>query len=332
VPETLSGMELLEQFRMRVGRLVFVVDEYGVVQGLMTPRDLLEAITGELQPTPPPTPGPTSARDDGAWLLDGLMPVSELRRGWTSASCPRRSAAATTRGRPADGRVGPAADRRRAHRMRGLDLRGHGPRRPPHRQAGFRFVAPSLVQRGLHVAMVNYPLCPSVSLAALTETVRSAMPAVLAHADAALPLIAAGHSAGGHLAMEMGLTDWAARGLPTVEVAGVLALSGLYDLVPLARTSLNENLRLDADSAMAASPLYRAVSNGPPLLLAAGADETPAMREQSRRMHEVWLAMGNHSALHFEPGTDHFSLLQRLVEPGSALGRQVDLLLEHALS
>lgn len=199
-------------------------------------------------------------------------------------------------------------------------------------KAGFRFVAPSLVQRGLHVAMVNYPLCPSVSLAALTETVRSAMPAVLAHADAALPLIAAGHSAGGHLAMEMGLTDWAARGLPTVEVAGVLALSGLYDLVPLARTSLNENLRLDADSAMAASPLYRAVSNGPPLLLAAGADETPAMREQSRRMHEVWLAMGNHSALHFEPGTDHFSLLQRLVEPGSALGRQVDLLLEHALS
>lgn len=199
-------------------------------------------------------------------------------------------------------------------------------------KAGFRFVAPSLVQRGLHVAMVNYPLCPSVSLAALTETVRSAMPAVLAHADAALPLIAAGHSAGGHLAMEMGLTDWAARGLPTVEVAGVLALSGLYDVVPLAQTSLNENLRLDADSAMAASPLYRAVSNGPPLLLAAGADETPAMREQSRRMHEVWLAMGNHSALHFEPGADHFSLLQRLVEPGSALGRQVDLLLEHALS
>jgi putative hemolysin len=50
VPETLSGMELLEQFRARAGRFVFVVDEYGVVQGLLTPRDLLEAITGELQP------------------------------------------------------------------------------------------------------------------------------------------------------------------------------------------------------------------------------------------------------------------------------------------
>jgi len=78
VPETLSGLELLEQFRTRAGRLVFVVDEYGVVQGLLTPRDLLEAITGELQPGMPAdawaTPG-----EDGSWALDGLMPVSELR-------------------------------------------------------------------------------------------------------------------------------------------------------------------------------------------------------------------------------------------------------------
>jgi putative hemolysin len=78
VPETLSGMELLEQFRLQAARLVFVVDEYGVVQGLITPHDLLEAITGELQPR-----GETEAwavqREDGSWLLDGLMPVSELK-------------------------------------------------------------------------------------------------------------------------------------------------------------------------------------------------------------------------------------------------------------
>jgi putative hemolysin len=78
VPETLTGMELLEQFRSHAGRLVFVVDEYGVVQGLMTPRDLLEAITGELQVA---THDEAWARErpDGVWELDGLMPVSELR-------------------------------------------------------------------------------------------------------------------------------------------------------------------------------------------------------------------------------------------------------------
>ena len=78
LPETLSGMELLEQFRARSGRMVFVVDEYGVVQGLMTPRDLLEAITGELQPGAPADAWAVQ-REDGSWLLDGLMPTVELK-------------------------------------------------------------------------------------------------------------------------------------------------------------------------------------------------------------------------------------------------------------
>ena len=78
LPETLSGMELLEQFRAKVGRLVLVVDEYGVVQGMLTPHDLLEAITGELQPGAK-TDAWATRRDDGSWLLDGVMPVSELK-------------------------------------------------------------------------------------------------------------------------------------------------------------------------------------------------------------------------------------------------------------
>ena len=78
VPETLSGMELLEQFRQESGRMVFVVDEYGVVQGLMTPHDLLEAITGELRPVVS-TDAWATPREDGSWLLDGTMPISELK-------------------------------------------------------------------------------------------------------------------------------------------------------------------------------------------------------------------------------------------------------------
>jgi putative hemolysin len=71
-------MELLEQFRSRSGRMVFVVDEYGVVQGLVTPGDLMEAITGELQPVAQIDAWATP-REDGSWLLDGLMPVDELK-------------------------------------------------------------------------------------------------------------------------------------------------------------------------------------------------------------------------------------------------------------
>ena len=78
VPETLTGMELLEQFRAKSTRMVFVVDEYGVVQGLVTPLDMLEAITGELQPGAQIDAWATQ-RADGSWLIDGVMPVSELK-------------------------------------------------------------------------------------------------------------------------------------------------------------------------------------------------------------------------------------------------------------
>ena len=78
VPETLSGMELIEQFRTQSARMVMVVDEYGVVQGLLTPYDVLEAITGELQPDVH-TQAWAIELPDGSWTLDGLMPVGELK-------------------------------------------------------------------------------------------------------------------------------------------------------------------------------------------------------------------------------------------------------------
>jgi putative hemolysin len=78
VPETLTGMELLEQFRIRPTRMVFVVDEYGVVQGLLTPLDLFEAITGELSPEEP-VDAWAIPKENGSWLVDGAMPVAELK-------------------------------------------------------------------------------------------------------------------------------------------------------------------------------------------------------------------------------------------------------------
>lgn len=78
VPETLSGMELLEQFRASAAQLVFVVDEYGEVQGMITVRDVLEAITGEFS-TPAADDAWAVQREDGSWLFDGLIPVPELK-------------------------------------------------------------------------------------------------------------------------------------------------------------------------------------------------------------------------------------------------------------
>ena len=78
VPETISGMELLEQVRGHAHRLVFVVDEYGEVQGILTPHDLLEAITGELHAHTAQEAWGTR-QENGSWLLDGMIPVNELK-------------------------------------------------------------------------------------------------------------------------------------------------------------------------------------------------------------------------------------------------------------
>ena len=78
VPETLSGMELLEHFRGSPVQMVFVVDEYGVVQGVITLRDVLEAITGEFTPHQAEDAWAVQ-RADGSWLVDGLIPVPELK-------------------------------------------------------------------------------------------------------------------------------------------------------------------------------------------------------------------------------------------------------------
>jgi putative hemolysin len=87
VPETLSGLDLLEQFRRpgaglgraKMARLVLVVDEYGVVQGLMKPLDLLEAITGEWLAGAHDQNAWATRQPDGSWWLDGAMPIVEFK-------------------------------------------------------------------------------------------------------------------------------------------------------------------------------------------------------------------------------------------------------------
>lgn len=87
VPESLTGMELLEQFRASSTQMVFVIDEYGEILGLVTLQDVLEAVTGEF-----PTQGSEDAwavqREDGSWLLDGMIPIPELKDRLSLKSAP----------------------------------------------------------------------------------------------------------------------------------------------------------------------------------------------------------------------------------------------------
>ncbi|WP_421224178.1 hemolysin family protein [Aeromonas enteropelogenes] len=78
LPETLNGVELLNHFRTHSEQIALVVDEYGELQGLVTQQDLMEALAGDFQQED----GDDNwafQRADGSWLLDGLIPLPELK-------------------------------------------------------------------------------------------------------------------------------------------------------------------------------------------------------------------------------------------------------------
>jgi putative hemolysin len=79
VPEMMPALRALEQFKKSGNHIAIVIDEHGGTQGLVTHHDILEAIAGEIEPTTETEDLPAVRREDGSWLLDGALPVYELK-------------------------------------------------------------------------------------------------------------------------------------------------------------------------------------------------------------------------------------------------------------
>jgi putative hemolysin len=78
VPDSTPVLRLLDQFRHSRQHLAIVIDEYGSVEGLVTLTDILEAITGELPELGQESDARPVKREDGSWLVDGMMPTDEV--------------------------------------------------------------------------------------------------------------------------------------------------------------------------------------------------------------------------------------------------------------
>jgi len=199
---------------------------------------------------------------------------------------------------------------------RALDKRDHS------------FVAPPFVAQGIGVAVVNYDLCPDISVSRIVDQVREAVVWLrregARHGFPAERLVVSGHSAGGHLAAMLLATDWPARGLPSCPIAGGAAISGVFDLEPLVQVSMNVDLRLDAARARALSPIHLSPRIQAPLLLAAGELETSEFIRQSWLLWERWPEChpaGRQGPL-FVPERHHFSVLTELGNAASSLFRE----------
>jgi arylformamidase len=187
------------------------------------------------------------------------------------------------------------------------------------------FVAPAFVDQGVGVVVINYDLCPNVSIARIVEECRQAVAWLWREGRSqGVPverLFIAGHSAGGHLVAMLYATDWRRYGVPVDAIRGGLSISGVFDLEPLIQVSFNADLKLDNGKARAMSPIHCTAEVRAPLLLAVGSGETSEFSRQSWLLWERWpecRPATAHSPL-FIADRHHYSVMSELGDRKSEL-------------
>ena len=179
------------------------------------------------------------------------------------------------------------------------------------------FVARGLGPHGIATAIVNYSLAPAVPLEEIVAQARRAVVWLRENArwHGADPsrIVVAGHSAGGHLAA-MCAVD--------APVNGVVTLSGLHDLRPVLPYA-NAWLQLDDARAEALSPLLLPPAAPTAVIARAGERETFAFKDQAADFAEAWRAYDCETSSGVTEGDNHFTIIERLVDPNDPLTVQV---------
>ena len=176
-------------------------------------------------------------------------------------------------------------------------------------------MATGAVARGWAVALPGYVLCPEVRIADITRQIAAAVDFAAARIDG--PVHLTGHSAGGHLAARMGCEDIDLACMPRID--RIIPISGVHDLRPMLRTVMNADFKMDMAGAIAESPALLSPRAGFDLTCWVGADERPEFVRQNALLANVWTGFGMKIECVEEPALNHFTVVNSLVEPDSAL-------------
>ena len=178
------------------------------------------------------------------------------------------------------------------------------------------------------MAIPNYSLCPAVQVRDIVLQMAQACAWLYRNGTnfGAPPgnLHLVGHSAGGHLAAMMLACLWPdyAGDLPKKLVGSALSVSGLYDLREIVKVpTVNCDVRLTARSALAVSPAFMPPATEAPLYTAVGSEENAGFHIQDAIIAKRWKQV--HAGSTACPGDNHFTVLDRLTQPDSALFRTV---------
>ena len=188
----------------------------------------------------------------------------------------------------------------------------------------FSFLAPAWVDAGVSLVLVNYDLCPAVTIEEIVRQMLRASAWLFRHAEEygmdEERLFVSGHSAGAHLAAMMMATLWPVfdAGLPRDLFKGGLGVSGIYDLRPLVEVDfLKSDLRLDEAAALKVSPAFLPPATRAPMYTCVGGQESAEFKRQNALLAQRWRsAVAGDVAM---PGRNHFSVVDELANPASAL-------------
>ena len=185
----------------------------------------------------------------------------------------------------------------------------------------FSFVAEPYAAAGISTALINYRLCPEVTMADIVADCRAAIAWIFAHAGAhgiaTNQSVLIGHSAGGHLVAMMYATDWNQFGVDAGAIRGGMALSGIYDLNPMLQISVNDDLHLDAAAAEAMSPVRTHPRIAAPLHIAVGGRESSEFIRQSTLLAPAWPGVA--SAAEVLTELNHFTIVDHFADASSPL-------------
>ena len=192
-------------------------------------------------------------------------------------------------------------------------------------KSNYSFIADVFHPAGATTVLVNYDLCPAVTLDTIVaQTMRSiawTFRNIAQYGGDPNRLYVSGNSAGGHLTAMALAHDWEAEGLPGDIIKGAMPITGAFDCEPVPDITVNELVRLDRESARRLSPLRNPPRSAPPVLVAVGGAEPRLWIGMSKDYAALCREHGLECEYMELAGHDHFDISRAVGDAESPLAR-----------
>ena len=190
-------------------------------------------------------------------------------------------------------------------------------------KSDYSFIADVFQPAGATTVVINYDLCPTVTLDTIVEQSNRSIAwtwrNIADYGGDPDRLYVSGNSAGGHLTAMALAHDWEAEGLPADIIKGAVPITGVMDCEPVLDITVNEEVRLEPEAARRLSPLRHPPRRALPLLVAVGGAEPRLWIGMSEDYAALCRAHGIECEYMEMPGQDHFDISRAVGDPKSPL-------------